>query len=271
MKKTLATLLSASMLLSVVPAIGSSVSAAETKKVEGLTMTSYIFKAAAPEWSDAYKHLMGQKSMGYQLNYDTNKMYDQTIDDLMEWSFELGSEKADGFGNPDDIVLRRGIKSSGNWLNNYLIKWEGKVTAADAVKFTVVGNAIDNGFVLTIDGKRVYEYWGTGYFDKAEDKLPSDLGQVSLTKGEHTVEAWFLEIDGGAPLDMGVYLDGSTEYKSFGDAGLTFDMTATAYHTFIDRWGEENNEEHPWVKAFADAGQKKGNGHHGEGQGGNGG
>lgn len=267
MKKTLATLLSASMLLSVVPAIGSSVSAAEPERVEGLTMTSYTFVAHQPQWSPAYAHLMGQKAMGYQCYFDdTTKMFDRTIDDLLEWSEVMGSEDATGFGNPDDILVRHSTKDDGNYRDNYLIKWEGKVTAANDVKFTVVGNKIDNGFIMFIDGERVYEYWGTGYFDGNDDKLPSDYGQVSLKKGEHKIEAWFLEIDGNAPLDMGVYLDGSTEYKGFGDAGLTFAMTATAYHTIIDRWGEDNNEDHAWVKAFADIGHKKGN----NGNGGNG-
>ena len=274
MKKALSTLLAVCMLLSVIPAFGLVSNAAPSEKaaqtVEGLTLTSYAFVAHQPEWGDAFKHLMGQKSMGYQLNYDTNKMYDQTIDDLLYWSEKMGEpEETTEFGDPDSIVRRASTKDTGNYLNNYLIKWEGTITAAQDMKFTVVGNKIDNGFIMTIDGKRVYEYWGTGYFDHDDDKLPSDLGQVSLKKGDHKIEAWFLEIDGGAPLDMGVYPDGTETYTSFADAGLTFKMTATTYHTIIDRWGATDDEKHAWVKAFADAGQKMGNGADGEGKGGN--
>lgn len=269
MKKTLTAILAAAMLISLVPA--SAVSAAEEnqKTVEGLTMTSYTMVAKTAAWDDAYLRIMMQDDKGYQCNYIDNKLFDQTIEELVYWSYKVGTDNVTDFSNFDGTYYKSfGAPYQGD--NNYLIHWTGTVTVGQDTGFTVVANKLDNGFVLEFDGKRVFEYWGTAYFDSDDDKLPSDIGEITLTEGTHTVNAWFLELTGGEACDIGGYLPGSTEYKSFADLGLTFNLTAEVYHTDLDRWGDPNNDTNPYTASFISAGHKLGTGSNGQFAGGNG-
>ncbi|MGM9680882.1 MAG: NPXTG-anchored protein [Eubacteriales bacterium] len=267
MKKTLTAILTAAMLISLVPA--TTATADEAKTVEGLTMTSYTMVAKTAAWDDAYKRVMMQDDKGYQCSFDDNKMFDSTIDELVYWSYKAGTDSSADFGKFNgDYYKSFGAPYQGD--NNYLIHWTGTVSVEKDTTFTVVANKLDNGFVLEFDGVRAFEYWGTAYFDSDEDKLPSDIGEITLTKGTHTVNAWFLELTGGEACDVGAYLPDSTEYKSFADLGLTFDLAADVYHTDLDRWGDVNHDGHPYTKAFIDAGQKKGTGDGGQYNGGNG-
>lgn len=270
MKKLLATLLAASTVLCMAPALA--VSAAETTTVDGLSMESYQMVAPTAAWEPAYTNIIGSDGRGAYCGYNQMKKFDQSIDDLLYWSYKTSKEpvKTTNF----DISGESFAKDSLGFPNghNYMVNWTGTMTAATDITLTVVASKIDNGFVFEVDGTRYFEYWGAAHwFDGANDRLASEKSLTLEAGKSYNVNIWYLELDGGDALAVGAYAGESTEYKSFADLGVTFDLAATGYHTNCDRWGSSDASNHPYVDAFRNnAVSLKGTGDKGEKSGGNG-
>ncbi len=269
MKKTLATLLASATLLSLIPAFGAS--AAEATTVDGLTMTSYHMTAKTSAWApNAYSTIIGSDSGDARRGFEENKKFDQSIDELLNWSYELDSaDNLTDFSGYNETYVKTLGSPNGDI---YLLNWTGTVTASKDVTFTMAADKIDNGFLFELDGVRYYEYWGASHwFDDTSDPgdpLKSDLGAITLKAGQsYKVNAWFLELNGGEALDIGGYENGSDEYKSLADLGLTFSMSVKAYHSLCDQWGIDSyHQDHPWANVFNTLTTLKGN----DGNGGNG-
>ncbi|MBQ7324602.1 MAG: hypothetical protein IJW98_02545 [Clostridia bacterium] len=271
MKKLLATVLAAATVLCMAPAFA--VSAEEPTLVDGLTQTSYHMAAKTSAWGDAFKWLMGKEKDEYYTGNNGMKRFDTTLPDLMYWSYKTNAESASvtDFQVSGDGLARDTLKAPNG--DNYMLNWKGTMTASKDVTFTLVANKIDNGFVFEMDGTRYYEWWGSShYFDKAEERVVSDLGEITLKAGEsHDVEIWFLELTGGDALAVGAYEKDTTDYKSLGDLGITLDLKVDCYHADVDRWGSSDHGEHPYVNAFRNnCANLKGTGANGQFQGGNG-
>ncbi len=270
MKKLLATILAASTVLCMAPALAVSAEEAPVL-VDGLTQTSYHMAAKTSAWDDAYKWLRGKERDNAQTNYDDMKRFDTTLPDLLYWSYKTNAESktvTDFQLTSDGLAIELGAPNG----NNYLLNWKGTMTAAKDVTFTLVANKIDNGFVFELDGTRYYEWWGSSHwFDGDGDRLPAETS-ITVKAGEtYEVEAWFLELTGGDVLAVGAYEGDSTDLKSLADLGLTFDLTVDCYHADVDRWGSNDHESHPYVNAFRNnCANLKGTGANGQFQGGNG-
>ncbi len=270
MKKLLATVLAAATVLCMAPAFA--VSAAEPTTVDGLSMSTYHMTANTAAWDGAYKRIIGMDYNGAYVGYKQMKKFDQSIDDLIAWSYKSDREPVSTttFELDNDSWARDGLGFPNG--DNYLLNWTGTMTAASDVTFTVVANKIDNGFVLEVDDERYFEYWGSSHwFNGDGDRLVGEKTLTLKAGQSYDVNAWFLELSGGDLLKVGGYVEGTEEYKSFADLGITFDLKMTGYHTFCDNWDDCNNENQPYVKVFMEYGaSKKGTGDSGEKNGGNG-
>ncbi len=127
---------------------------------------------------------------GAYCGYDNVKQFDDSIDGLLEKSFvrETVDVTDVNAGNQD----------------NYIMKWTGTMTAAESGTYTLIGRKIDNGFVMFVNGEKVYEYWGASHwFDGASDRLVSDEGSFDVVADRsYEVEIYFLELGGGDALEI---------------------------------------------------------------------
>ncbi len=266
MKRFITVLLVISMVIGLVPVFA--VTATETKSeveiVDGLAMQSYVMKALTSNWNPGgYASIIGEDYNAELCDYAGNKKFDQSIQDLLDWSYQPEKHSQTGltnFSQYDGGYVRDAFGSPND--NIYLLNWTGTVTATEDVTFTLVGHKVDNGFVFNMDGERYYEYWGASHwFDDDDHYLASDLGAITLKAGEsHEVDIWFLELNGGEGLDIGAYVGDSTEYKSLADIGLTFDLNVEFWHSFHDQWGNADDQNHPYVQVFNTLEHKDGEG-----------
>ena len=116
------------------------------------------------------------------------------------------------------------------------------MTAKEAGTYTLIARKIDNGFVMKVDGDKVFEYWGASHwFDGGNDRLVSDEGTFTLTAGQTVdVEIYFLELDGGDALEVFATTtpDDTHSGKNMNEA-FTFDLTKEYYTTNRGAWGNE--------------------------------
>lgn len=163
-----------------------------------------------------------------RVGYENLKQFDGTIEKLLEGSLLTTTEKVTEVkpGNSD-------------W---YIYKWTGKMTAKEAGTYTLIARKIDNGFVMKVDGDKVFEYWGASHwFDGGNDRLVSDEGTFTLTAGQTVdVEIYFLELEGGDALEVFATTtpDDTNSGKNMNEA-FTFDLTKEYYTTNRGAWGNE--------------------------------
>lgn len=245
MKKIISTLLVLAMVACMLPAFAVSTSAASANPEQGLNATFWHTVAdvagGKSGHADGMKRLMGWNGKGHSNSYETNEWFDASIDQLVKTSYKwptVGDGKltfAQGF---DRDSYHANTNQTGD--NEYLVHWKGTMKATAAGTYTFIGNGLDNGVAIFVDGKKAFEWWGPdSWFDKG-DNTPL-LSKYTFTVTEDQVgkdipfEMWFMEIMGDERLDMSVTMDGTAEgQKSVADAGLSFALSTTYYTYLLD-------------------------------------
>ena len=238
MKRIITALLVVAMVVTMLPAFAISTSAAEKAKIEeGLNADWWLSVAELNEGEsghfDAYKRIMGWHG-GYRASFDDNRKFDQAIDAMLHISAKTGTktditEFGGGFGR-DDYKAASKINSD----NEYMVNWKGTIKATTAGTYKFIGNKVDNGCVIFVNGEKAYEYWGASYyFDGNEENLISEQSftiTADQVGKDIPFEMWFLEIDGGEALAFTVTDNGELSgKKTIADAGFTFSLTADYY------------------------------------------
>ncbi|MBQ8383195.1 MAG: hypothetical protein IJX47_08335 [Clostridia bacterium] len=240
MKRLIPLLLVAAMVLTMLPALAVTSSAASAEPRQGLNATFWQSVAEVEEGesghADGIRRLMGWHGKGQSTSYDTNEWFDASIDQLVKTSHKwetVGDGKltfADGF---DRTSYQAATPQTGD--NEYMVQWIGTMKATTAGTYTFVANALDNGVAIFVDGKKAFEWWGPDSWFENE----SLLSKYTFTVTEEQVgkdipfEMWFLELFGDERLKMSVTMDGTADgQKSMEDAGLSFSLSAT-YYTYL--------------------------------------
>ena len=147
--------------------------------VSGIKATTYN----VPSWVGDY---IVDDGRGARVGYDNLNQFDATIDGMIQ-----NARVTETTENVTKLELL-----NQDW---YMLKWTGTIKAKESGTYTLIGRKIDNGFVMKVDGKKVYEYWGgSHWFDGADDRLPSNQETFTVEAGQtYEVEAYYLEHDGG--------------------------------------------------------------------------
>ena len=250
MKKIISTLLVLAMVACMLPAFAVSTSAASANPQQGLNATFWHTVAdvagGKSGHADGMRRLMGWHGRGQSTSYETNEWFDDSIDQIVKTSYKwptVGDGKltfAEGF---DRDSYHANTNQTGD--NEYLVHWEGTMKATTAGTYTFVGNALDNGVAIFVDGQKAFEWWGPDSWFENE----SLMSKYTFTITEDQVgkdipfEMWFLEMFGDERLKMSVTMDGTPEgQKSVADAGLTFALSTTYYTYLLDgSWGQVND------------------------------
>ncbi len=173
-----------------------------------ISATTYSFPIVS------YVGTIGEDSRSARVDYEGNKKFDASIEALLNGSIL--------YETTEDVTEVK--PGTSDW---YIYKWTGKMTAAEAGDYTLIGRKIDNGFVMKVDGKKVYEYWGASHwFDGGNDRLKSDLGSFHMDANKPVdVEIYFLELDGGDALEIFATTtpDDTNSGKNINEA-FTFDL-----------------------------------------------
>ncbi|MGM9648014.1 MAG: PA14 domain-containing protein [Eubacteriales bacterium] len=239
MKRLITFLLIAAMLICMLPAFTMTVSAAEEPQ-QGLNATIWQSVADVEEGesghADGLRRMMGWHGKGQSTSYETNEWFDATINQIIKTSHKW-STVGDGqytFAQGFDRDSYKAV-SKVNSDNEYLVQWTGTMRATTAGTYTFIGNALDNGVAIFVDGKKAFEWWGPDSWFENE----SLLSKYTFTITEEQVgkdipfEMWFMELFGDERLKMSVTADGTAEgQKSMADAGLAFSLSAT-YYTYL--------------------------------------
>jgi hypothetical protein len=253
MKKIISTLLVLAMVACMLPAFAVSTSAASANPQQGLNATFWHTTADVTKGesghADGIRRLMGWHGKGHSNSYETNEWFDASIDQIVKTSHKWPTV-GDGsytFAQGFDRDSYKAV-SNVNSDNEYLVQWTGSMKATAAGTYTFIGNGLDNGVAIFVDGNKAFEWWGPdSWFDKG-DNTPL-LSKYTFTVTEDQVgkdipfEMWFLEMFGDERLDMSVTMDGTAEgQKSMSDAGLSFSLSAT-YYTYLlnGSWGQVND------------------------------
>ena len=206
MKKLLSIVLVTAMVLS----LGAISVFADTAVAYGINATKYE--------NTTYVGIMGEDFYGATTSYDNNKKFDASIDKLIANSNKSDPEKT-----------TRVEAGSADW---YIFKWTGTMTASTAGTYTLIGRKIDNGFVMFVDGVKVYEYWGASHwFDGANDRQVSNEASFTMTAGQTAnVEIYFMELGGGDALEIFATTtpDDPNSGKNINDV-FSFDLNKTTY------------------------------------------
>ncbi|MBO7740259.1 MAG: hypothetical protein J6S34_01940, partial [Clostridia bacterium] len=233
MKRTLALLLVIAMLACSIPAFAL-VSFAEGENTDGLNAKIYQLKAlpdVMPYTNDRYFDIVGTTSgEGPRCSFDDTVRFENALPTL------LYTSKIDPAHNGTGLTGLDGIFGA----DGYFMKWEGTVTAATTGDYTMVGRKIDNGFLAFVDqngdgaftsDEKFFDYASPNHwFDGGEDRLVSQQGAFHLEAGVATaIQMWYYEAGGGEACQIHVSTEGGANDKSFGDAGLTFNLDRTAY------------------------------------------
>ena len=225
MKRIISLLLVAAMLVCMIPAF-TIVYAAGDDVQYGLNAEFFVTEGTRSN-ANTYINVIGTVlGKGARAEYDDCQKFDQSIDQLLKISKEMGSAQGLTGITPHDA----GAKDDG-----YLIKWTGTITAETSGTYYFVGNKVDNGIVIKVDGKKVYEYWASNHwFDADGINLYTNLGGFELTAGKATdIEIWYLETDGGEALQMSISTSPDSGATDFASAGITLALDATWYQNNV--------------------------------------
>ncbi len=153
----------------------------------------------------------------------TIEWFDETINGLLSVSEQYGTIKENLTTFTEDYSIGK---------DGYMVHFAGTIMAEEPGTYSFVGLQVDNGCVIKIGGTTVYEYWGYGcWFDGEDHRLE---GETSFSLQANTptyIEIYYLELNGGESLEFQIN-DGEAD-KSFEEAGIIFDLSATTYLT----WG----------------------------------
>ncbi len=206
MKKLLSIVLVIAMTLS----LGALSVSADNASAIGINATKYE--------NTTYVGILGEDYYGATTSFENNKKFDASIDKLV---------KASNKGNTEKVT--RVEAGNADW---YIFKWTGTMTAKEAGTYTLIGRKIDNGFSMSVDGTKVYEYWGASHwFDGANDRQVSNDATFKLTAGQTVnVEIYFMELGGGDALEIFATTtpDDPNSGSNINDA-FTFDLEKTVY------------------------------------------
>lgn len=248
MRKFLAMLLAASMLICMVPAFSLVATAEGEEEVQyGLNADYYAIPGIRYDASP-YRGVIGTDSgEDERASFDDTQRYDESINQLLSISVVDGTtENVTEFWN--NLPNQDG----------YMIKWTGTITAAASGTYYFAGREIDNGFVAKVEQngemKTVYEYWASHHwFDGLDQNAPlySEVG-FTLEAGVATnVELWFLETNGGQILNMWISDTANENAAPLADAvangDFTFALTATKYASNIAAY---DDAQHDIIKQY---------------------
>ena len=171
----------------------------ENKPAEGEWTASDKYFGQAPAdlgmnstlyYMPGYLEIIGEDSRGATTSFENNTKFDATIEDLIKTSYKVEETAATSIS----------IHGDGDW---FIQKWTGTMTPAVGGDVTLIGRKIDNGFVMFVDGKKVYEYWGASHwFDGANDRAPYGESFTVEAGKEYDVEIYYMELDGGNVLEI---------------------------------------------------------------------
>lgn len=250
MKRLIPLLLVMAMVLTMIPALAITSSAASANPEQGLNATFWHTVAdvagGKSGHADGMRRMMGWHGKGQSTSYETNEWFDHSIDKIVRSSYKwptVGDGTytfAQGF---DRDSYHANTNQTGD--NEYIVQWTGTMKATTAGTYTFVANALDNGVAIFVDGQKAFEWWGPDSWFENE----SLLSKYTFTITEDQVgkdipfEMWFLEMFGDERLKMSVTMDGTAEgQKSMADAGLTFALSVTYYTYMLDgSWSQLND------------------------------
>ncbi len=159
----------------------------------------------------------------------------------------------------------------GMLYDDYMVEFDGFLTPTRSGTYTFGTRSVDNCFLmqLEIDGewKTVYELWGKGIFNDAEETYYNE--SVELTAGtSYKLRAIFLELSGGEPLEARVKINGevfnlatsgvcfTTEAYEEGTAPKTVDFfgLGSEWKYQMGSWANDKAPDAPagWPNAIAD-------------------
>lgn len=233
MKRTLAILLAIAILACSIPAFTLvSFAEGEDKNIDGLNAKIYQLVAkpdVMPYNHDRYYDIVGTTTDRFEhWSFDDTVRFEKALPTLLKTSKEDAGRAATGLTNIEEKFPADG----------YLIKWQGTVTAAETGDYTFVGRDIDNGFLAFVDqngdgeftsNEKFYDYASPNHWFYGKE-LVSQQGAFHLEKDKATaIQMWYYEADGGEGCLINVSTEGGANSKSFGDAGLTFNLDRTVY------------------------------------------
>ncbi len=150
--------------------------------VAGINSTVY--------YMPTYGEILVEDSYGASVSFDNNTKFDATIDEMINSSYLVETTAATSIS----------IHGDGDW---FIQKWTGTMTPVVGGEVTLIGRKIDNGFVMFVDGVKVYEYWGASHwFDGADDRLAYGTSFTVEAGREYDVEIYYLELGGGNALEI---------------------------------------------------------------------
>lgn len=225
MKKLLSIALAAAMTLS----LGAMAVSADEAPADSMNVNYYKYRDTVNFIGD--NGVLTEDNRSDRVGYDNLKQFDDTINDLLEGSIVAATE--------EDQTSVSILSDIGDW---YIYEWKGTMTAKESGTYTLIARQIDNGFVMKVDGDKVFEYWGASHwFDGTDKRLVSDEGTFTVEAGKsYDVELYYLELDGGDRLE--VFATTTPEDTNSGkniDEAFTFDLTKKTYNG--DRAGKLNS------------------------------
>ncbi len=210
---------------------------------EGLNATWYQKKGVSEDdWNTAnFSEFLGSNTESTG-NFEANK--EELFNNLQEMgtvvmdTFELATNDEDWRALAEEVgCVMVGERGENDKPDYVVIKYTGFVVARETGEYQFLSSYVDNGFVLYIDNKIVFEYWGDAMW---VDDSNNEGGEVVIegTKFEleagkvYPVEAYYYEGWGGEVLEFDVSAVGKTKILS--NSGLSF-FTTTPTDEEIDK------------------------------------
>ena len=165
-----------------------------------------------------YGQILEEDSYGASVSFENNTKFDASIDAMINSSYLVEETSATSIS----------IHGDGDW---FIQKWTGTMTPLLSGDVTLIGRKIDNGFVMLVNGQKVYEYWGASHwFDGANDRLPYGSSFTVVAGQEYEVEIYYLELGGGNALEI-FATDTPNDVNSGANINqvATFDLTMQKY------------------------------------------
>lgn len=153
-----------------------------------LEKTTYTQK---PGFQDSLPNGVGTDGNNGAQCVPENFKFDETIKGIMNTVSKVESKVVTSF--------RDDGKFGGD---NYVVKYTGYMVPKTSGTYTFGATKMDNGFVLKMDGTKVYEMWANNIWNDngSKNEYPTS---IELEAGKaYKMEAYYLELGGGEALEV---------------------------------------------------------------------
>ncbi len=161
---------------------------------------------------------------------DFEYLFDGTIEvgEVMVPTFEIRADH-DASMRPAGISLREYAAMEGmnvalidGDVNGVFIVFEGFITAKETGEYKLFSNYVDNGCVVYIDGKCVFDFWWVDQWLDSPEAETAEGTAFTLEAGKPTyIKVYYFEQGGGQVLSFDITKDGG-EKQEFNKMGFTF-------------------------------------------------